>query len=174
MSFRVELFGKFRITSGEQPIATVNTKRLQSLLAYLILHGESPQSREHLAFLLWPDSGEAQARTNLRQLLHHLRRALPDECGILAADTQSVQWRPSSACSIDVAEFDAGVKSADKAAKAGDVRTELQALEHAARLYQDDLVPALYDHWLQQKREHYRQRAAHVFGRLSVLLEQRR
>ena len=30
------------------------------------------------AFLLWPDSTEAQARTNLRHVLHNLRRTLPD------------------------------------------------------------------------------------------------
>ena len=43
-------------------------------------NSESAQPREQLAFLLWPESIESQARTNLRQLLHHLRRALPAEC----------------------------------------------------------------------------------------------
>jgi DNA-binding SARP family transcriptional activator len=94
VSFRIELFGKFRITRGEESVATVNTNRLQSLLTYLVLHGDAPQPREHLAFHLWPDSGEAQARTNLRQLLHHLRRALPHDCGFLAGDNHTVQWRP--------------------------------------------------------------------------------
>ena len=37
-----------------------------------------PPARQSLAFLLWPDSTEAQARTNLRHVLHNLRRALPD------------------------------------------------------------------------------------------------
>src|SRR5260370_1310896 len=46
----------------------VNIPRLQSLLAYLVLHRTAPQARSHLAFLLWPDSSEAQAHSNLRQL----------------------------------------------------------------------------------------------------------
>ena len=173
-SFRIELFGKFRITHGDESVAAVNTNRLKSLLTYLVLHGDAPEPREHLAFLLWPDSGEAQARTNLRQLLHHLRRALPDECGFLTADNHTVHWRRDPACAVDVVEFDAALAAAEGAAQTADVATELQALEDAARLYQDDLLPGLYDDWLQHKREHYRQKAAKVFGRLASLLEQGR
>src|SRR5439155_6918814 len=99
---RIELLGSFRITQAQQPIASVNTKRLQSLLAFLALNGDAAQSRERLAYLLWPESSESQARTNLRQLLHHLRRALPADCSLLAADNQTVQWRRDVACSIDV------------------------------------------------------------------------
>lgn len=56
----------------------MNAERLQSLLAYLVLYRHSPQPRQRLAFYFWADSGEAQARTNLRRELHHLRQALPD------------------------------------------------------------------------------------------------
>jgi DNA-binding SARP family transcriptional activator len=51
---------------------------LQSLVAYLTLHAGTAISRQQIAFLFWADSREAQARTNLRQLLHHLRDALPE------------------------------------------------------------------------------------------------
>ncbi len=80
---RLELLGTLRITFGDTPVASVNTARMQSLLAYLVLHADAPQSREHLAYLLWPESEESQARTNLRQALHHLRRALPVDCSAL-------------------------------------------------------------------------------------------
>src|ERR1700737_337303 len=99
-SMRIELFNNLLITCAQQPVLTVNTNRLQSLLAYLLLNSESAQSREQLAFLLWPESGESQARTNLRQLLHNLRRALPPECSLLVADNHTVQWRRDPACSI--------------------------------------------------------------------------
>ena len=48
----------------------LGSARAESLLAYLLLHREAPQPRQRLAFLLWPDSSEPQARTNLRHLLH--------------------------------------------------------------------------------------------------------
>src|ERR1044071_6267205 len=126
---RIELFGNLRITRGEQPIVSVNTSRLQSLLAFLLLHGDAPQPREQLAYLLWPESNEPQARTNLRQLIHHLRRALGAGSHFLAADNHTVQWRRDPECSIDVAEFDAAM------ARAPTGSTPIEDLEEAVRLY---------------------------------------
>lgn len=74
----VRLLGTFHLAyDGEAP-TTVDTPRLRSLLAYLLLYREAPQPRHHLAFRFWPDSTDAQACTNLRKQLYHLRRALPD------------------------------------------------------------------------------------------------
>ena len=84
---RISLFGNLRISFAGRPVTAVNTNRLHSLIAYLILHGDTPQPRERLAFMLWPASSESQARTNLRQLLHHLKRALPAECNLLVTDS---------------------------------------------------------------------------------------
>jgi DNA-binding SARP family transcriptional activator/predicted ATPase len=144
---------------------------MQSLLAFLVLHGDAGQSREQLAFLLWRESSESQARTNLRQLLHHLRRALPIECSLLVTDNQTVRWRLDSTCSIDVVEFEAATVRAADAEKKGDLTTSREALEEAVRLYKDDLLPDLYDEWLQTRREQLRQQYAEVLGRLAALLE---
>lgn len=168
---RIEMLGTLRFTFGRNVLTSVNTKRLQSLLAFLVLHGDAAQSRERLAFLLWPESGESQARTNLRQLLHHLRRALPVECSLLGIDNQTVCWRVDSSCHIDVVEFEAAVVQATNAEKKGDLTTAREALEEAARLYQDDLLPDLYDDWLQTKRAQLRQQFAEVLSRLAALLE---
>ena len=143
---------------------------MRSLLAFLVLHNDSAQSREHLAFLMWPESGEAQARTNLRQLLHNLRRALPVECSLLVADNQTVRWLPDSSCAIDVVEFEAAVHKS-LSTKEGDLSGAREALEEAARLYQDDLLPDLYDEWLRARREQLRQQFADVLSRLAALLE---
>jgi len=116
---RIELFGSLQITCGEQNIARINTNRLRSLVAFLVLHIDSAQTREQLAFRLWPESSESQARTNLRQLLHHLRRALPADCCLLAIDNHTVRWRRDSSCSIDVVEFDAAVAQAGIARQLG-------------------------------------------------------
>src|SRR5215471_20798906 len=98
---RISLFGNLRISFAGRPVTSVNTNRLHSLIAYLILHGDTPQPRERLAFELWPGSSESQARTNLRQLLHHLKRSLPAESNLLVSDHFTVQWRHETACSID-------------------------------------------------------------------------
>ena len=77
-TLHIRLLGDFSLIYDGEPVASINTPRLHSLLAYLVLHRDAPQLRQHLAFLFWPDTSEAQARTNLRQLLHQLRHALPD------------------------------------------------------------------------------------------------
>src|SRR5579872_4014179 len=128
---RIELFGNLRVIRGNEIITSVNTNRLQSLLAFLVLEGETPQKREQLAFLLWPESNESQARTNLRQLLHHLRRALPAEACFLESDTHTVRWRSDPAWNSDVAEFDAAVAAAGTARDRADLSAECAALEEA-------------------------------------------
>src|SRR5256885_13082727 len=104
---RISLFGNLRISFAGHPVTAVNTNRLQSLIAYLILHGDSPQPRERLAFTLWPASRESQARTNLRQLVHNLKRALPAECNALVIDHFAVQWRNDASCAVDTVDFQA-------------------------------------------------------------------
>jgi DNA-binding SARP family transcriptional activator len=94
---RIRLLGEFSLVYDDQPVTTVNTARLQSLLAYLVLHRDAPQPRHHLAFQFWPDSTEPQAHTNLRKLFHQLHQALPEADRFLCADTHTLQWRPRRA-----------------------------------------------------------------------------
>jgi len=157
-----------------RPVTAVNTNRLHSLLAYLILHGDAPQPRERLAFVLWPASSESQARTNLRQLLHHLKRALPNECNLLATDHLAVGWRQDESCTIDTVDFQAAIAEAGSARTENDRAREIQSLTTAAQLYEDDLLPALYDDWLAPLREDYRRRITEVVHRLATLFEEQK
>src|ERR1017187_5404296 len=135
---RIRLFGNLRISFAGRPVTAVNTNRLHSLIAYLILHGDTPQPRERLAFVLWPASSESQARTNLRQLLHHLKRALPADCNSLVTDHSTVRWRQDIPCAIDVVDFQAAIAEAALARTGQDRAREVQSLTTAAQLYEDD------------------------------------
>jgi DNA-binding SARP family transcriptional activator len=136
---QIRLFGNLRISVAESPVTSVNTNRLQSLIAYLILHCDTPQPRERLAFTLWPGSRESQARTNLRQLLHNLKRALPEECNSLLMDHFTVQWRQDASCTVDALDFQSAIAEAAAARAENNREKELQALTTAAQLYEDDL-----------------------------------
>src|SRR4249920_896422 len=114
------MLGGLRLNYRDRAVMAVNTNRLQALFAYLALHAGVLQSREHLAFVFWPDSTEAQARTNLRQLLHHLRSALPDGGQFITADSQNILWRSTSEFAIDVADFEKAAARGEEAAKEGD------------------------------------------------------
>lgn len=162
---RIELFGTLRVTCDGRPLPGLNRGRLQTLLAYLVLRAGQPVSREHLAFTLWPDSNEAQARTNLRQLLHHLRRALASGSQFLELDSQTVCWRRDPACEIDVQEFADAAAAADAARDGGHPDAERRALERASAVYHDDLLRGLYDEWLQPKRQALRDQLARMLLR---------
>lgn len=89
---RLQLFGPPRLFVAGEPVAAASAGRLQSLLAFLALHADQPQPRERVASSLWPESDEGQARTNLRQLLHHLRKAAPSFAAIASAEGNALQW----------------------------------------------------------------------------------
>jgi len=118
--------------------------RQQSLLAWLLFHAGSPQPRRHIAFVLWPDSDEAQAQTNLRRELHHLRRGLPGSEQYLEVSAQTLHWRTATPYQLDVSAFQAAAKSGPQVPTAD--------LERAAELYQCELLPALDDEWLEPHR----------------------
>src|SRR5512137_2355951 len=126
-TLRIRLLGEFSLFCDDAPLTAVNTPRLQSLLAYLVLHRDAPQPRQQLAFLLWPDSSESQARTNLRNLIHQLRQTLPQANAFLCAEDTTIQWRADAPFTLDVAEFENALTQG--------------ALQQAVDLYHGDLYP---------------------------------
>ena len=113
-TLRIRLLGALDLRRGEVSLPSLESGRAESLLAYLLLHREAPQSRQHIAFLLWPDSTEAQARTNLRHVLHTLRRALPDADRFLDITPRTLQWRVDAPFWLDVAAFVEAVARAER------------------------------------------------------------
>jgi DNA-binding SARP family transcriptional activator len=173
-ALQIQLLGDFQIVHNSEPLPAVNQVRLQSLLAYLILHRDAPQPRQRLAFLFWPDSSEAQARANLRQTLHLLRQALPDADSFLQIGTQTVQWLPAASYQLDVADFEEQMAQAARAEAHGDEAEAQAALEAAVAHYQGDLLPGLYAEWAQAQRERLRASFIEALSQLVWLLERQR
>jgi DNA-binding SARP family transcriptional activator len=73
----IHLLDDFQITYNDRLLTTVNTARLQTLLAYLVLHRHAPQARQPLAFLFWRDTNETQALTKLRTGMRLWQRVSP-------------------------------------------------------------------------------------------------
>ena len=118
-ALHLRLLGDFSLLYNDQQVTNLNTTRLRSLLTYPVLHRDVPQQRQHLAFLFWPDATEAQARNNLRQLLHQLRLAFPAVEQFLSTDAQMLHWHPVTPCYLDVVEFEQTFTLADAAARRG-------------------------------------------------------
>ncbi len=167
-NLRICLLGGFSLCHDEQladeQIQSVHTARLQALLTYLVLHRHTPQARQHLAFLFWPDTNEAQALTNLRNLLHKLRQALPTLDDFLEANTQTVQWRAAASFTLDVADFEDSLATAHTC----------ENLAQAVQLYRGDLLPSCYDDWILPERERLRQLFLDALEQLISALEAKR
>ena len=166
---QITLFGEFGLVHAGQPAPTFSGERPIALLAYLLLHRQTAVSRQHLAFTLWPDSSDSQARANLRNLFYTLRQTLPDADSYLAADAMTLQWRSDADFTLDVAEFEAALASAKTAVTD---QEKLDWLETAVSLYKGDLLPGNYDDWIIPLRETLRQAYLDALHYLVGLLEQ--
>jgi DNA-binding SARP family transcriptional activator/tetratricopeptide (TPR) repeat protein len=170
-TLHIRLLGDFSLIYDDRQVTSLNTMRLQSLLAYLALHRDIPQQRQHLAFLFWPDTTEAQARNNLRQLLHQLRQAFPEVEHFLSADTHMLHWHTVSPFHLDVAEFEQALAVADAATQQNDQHAVQNALKQADKLYRGELLPGCYDEWILPERERLRQRHLQALEQLLQLFE---
>ncbi len=172
-TLHIHLLGAFRLIWGEAPVSTINAPRLHALLAYLLLHRDAPQPRHHLAFLFWPDTTDAQAHTNLRQLLHSLKQTLPEAAHFVLASAQTVQWRRDAPYRLDVADFEEALTGADVAEQEQhrDAHASRKALEQAIALYHGDLLPSCYDDWILPERERLRQALTGALQGVMRLLE---
>ena len=148
----VRLLGVVEIILDGRRLRAFNSLRLQRFLALVLLRRDL-QHRSRLAFKLWPDSNERQARTNLRKLLHDFRQSLPDTGEFVEIDNEIVRWIPTGPSDVDVLRF-------HDAMAAGD-------LELAGRLYSGDLLPACYDDWVLDERARLRAEAYRAFVRLT-------
>jgi DNA-binding SARP family transcriptional activator/tetratricopeptide (TPR) repeat protein len=154
MNLRISLLGQFGATLGGRPLSKLTSSdRLQSLLTYLVLNGGTPQSRSQLAFLFWPDATEANARNNLRQLLHQLREALEEAAPSLRTAASWVQWVSSESCIVDATAFQQAVDDAERARSSGDAARWRSSLQRAIELCAGPLAPSCYDDWVVPERE---------------------
>jgi DNA-binding SARP family transcriptional activator/predicted ATPase len=168
----IRLLGNFSLTYGDTAVTGLGTPRPQSLLAYLVLHADAPQSRQRLAYLFWPDASDAQARNNLRQTLYTLRAALPEPDTFLFADANTVRWRPESPYSLDVAELERALAAGESTSDDAPFAAQRGMLERVMDVYTADLLPACYDEWIAPERERLRQRFLQALDRLEALTEQ--
>ena len=159
---RIRVLGRFDLDLGGVRVPPLESARAESLLAFVLLHRHAAASRQQLAFVLWPDSTEAQARTNLRHLLHTLRRRLPDADRYLDITSRTVGWRADAPCWLDVSAF-------EELLDAGGDGTDEAALRDAIALYTGDLLEGCYDDWLLGERARLRQRHLDALGKIAAV-----
>jgi DNA-binding SARP family transcriptional activator/tetratricopeptide (TPR) repeat protein len=147
----VSLLGEQTIADDRPGSVRARSSRAVVLVAFLVVHAGSAQARQRIAGLLWPESTDAQALTNLRRELHHLRQVLGDEASLVVTP-RDLCWRDTTTCRVDVRVFDAERRAALVAATAGDNDGVLRHAAAAIAAYRGELLPGVYDDWLLDAR----------------------
>src|ERR1700753_3337258 len=148
---RMTLLGEQTLIDDQAGSVPVRSSRAVALVAFLAVHAGSPQSRQRISGLLWPDSTDAQALTNLRRELHHLRQVLGDEASLVVTP-RDLCWWDTSACQVDVRFFGRERQAALAAAAAGDDAGLLRHAAAAIAVYRGELLPGVYEDWLLEAR----------------------
>ena len=158
-SIRLSLFGGFAARSsncagGPPP---VSAPRHQAMLAYLAMRPRFSETRERLAALLWSESGEVQARQNLRQCLVRIRREFaPLGIDPVIVSAREIRLDPAR-ITVDAMEFHDLARSGQP-----------QDLEAAMALYQGAFLDGLnlgqesFDEWHQAEHARFERAAAQV------------
>jgi serine/threonine-protein kinase len=112
--------------------------------------------RDRIVGLLWPELGQDDARAALRKTLHRVRQTLGDEA-IVSQGSEALALAPD-AISCDAIDFDRAVAD-------GNLR---DALDLYGELLPGFYLPgsAAFEHWLEQERTGYAERAVDVAWKL--------
>lgn len=158
---QVLLLGEQAIIDDSTGTVATRSPRTVALIAFLVAHAGIPQSRQRIAELFWPDSADAQALTNLRRELHHLRQVLAEE-EALAVTAKDLCWNRSPTVRVDVRTFDIEHAAALSAAARGDDDRVLAHGAAALAAYRGRFLPGMYDDWILDARSELEDRCVEV------------
>jgi DNA-binding SARP family transcriptional activator len=149
---QLSLFGPFSLRSDSHEIR-IKSLKLRAILGYVALNESLLETRERLVGLLWSESGEAQARAVLRQVVRELREIFADA----GSDGLAIS---SHEIGFERGAVEVDVWAVVRAAEAGEVHPLLLERPRLA----DDLLAGLDDLdpsfrvWVLAKRETLRDR----------------
>jgi DNA-binding SARP family transcriptional activator/tetratricopeptide (TPR) repeat protein len=151
----LRVLGQFDIQLDGTPI-DIASRPAQSLFAFLCCHPDMQHRREKLAGMLWPDSDESNARSNLRHALWRLGESVGKS--FFQADKIHIAVNPEADLWVDVRAFESGSDDS------------LVAARSAVELYQGELLPGFYEDWVELERERLRAVYDRKVERLIALL----
>lgn len=169
-SVSLRLLGAFQLLARDQ-IVDLGSPRSEELVALLAVNAGEALARSRIASLLWPESGESQARNNTRTLLHRLRQSWPAMDEAIDVDSTRLIWRERSDSSVDAVRFVQLSRQADAAQTAGQ---RIDLLKEAASLYRGDFLVDCYADWALAQRERLRSMYAALLDQLVDTLSEER
>ena len=159
-NYEITMFGEFTISNGKEIITDQanRSKKVWTLLEYLIVHRERSVTQKELVDLLWPGSDTKDPINTLKVLMHRVRSLL-DELGkdsgkkLIYYKSGAYGWNDELKCSVDTEQFESALKNADNTEGA----KKLEYLLHAVKLYAGDFLQKNgSEPWIMQLSSQYR------------------
>jgi DNA-binding SARP family transcriptional activator len=172
---RIRLLGSFEVWRGSERITyeVWGSRKARNLFKYLCLQRGRPVSMDELLEMFWPELTLESASHALRTTLHRIRRVLePDRAprtpsAYLRVAEDAVHFPAEGRIWLDVAEFEARLREAERREVGGDVEGGLQGLRDALEMYPGDLLPEdRYEEWSLVPREQLQERCREALTRL--------
>ncbi len=166
-----QFFGNPDILFDRKSIADQFSSKSLALIAYLVVNGERSFSRDHLACLLWGQSGKEAAFSNLRYNLWSINKVVESCTGhnLLHTRKDKIQLREEISYESDVDALEV-IGEAD----------ELQTLEQIKLIYKGDFLEGFYlkecldfNDWVFYEREHSQRRFAELLNTLLDRMERK-
>ncbi len=173
----LSLLGRFHVTLHGEAVTGFESSKVRALLAYLAVEAHRPHRRDSLAALLWPDWPDRAARSNLRNALANLRKAIGDRHAtppFLHITRETMQFNTASDYWCDVTVF------ANLVAAQGSDPAAIEQLEAGLALYGGSFLEGfflkgcpVFDDWSLLVRERLQRQALAALHRLAAYYEQR-
>lgn len=172
----IRLLGGFHVDLDGIPITSFKSDKVRALLAFLVVEAKHPHQRNSLAWLLWPDSPNRAARTNLRSILANLRKVINDHHASpphLLINRETIQFNKSSNHWLDVSTLVASC------IETGIESPQLKHCERAIKLFKGPFLSgfsisdsAPFEEWALIKREQINRSVMSILCNLTGYYEQ--
>ncbi len=120
-------------------------------LFYLLLENPAGLSKEDIGLILWPDSSPQQLKTQFKNALYRLRRALGKEVVIFSEEKDQYQFNRSLDYDYDVEMFQDQINIGKQQTD----HRQHQAFKKAVNIYHGDYLPEISGAWVVPKREQF-------------------
>jgi DNA-binding SARP family transcriptional activator len=153
------MFGKFTFGMNGKLINTIEPRKAEELLAYLLLNRDRAHSRERLADILWREISQDQANNYLRKSLWQLQILL-DHLGlnrenILSVDGDWIQIKPHFQFWLDIKAFEESFQKSKDILGRNLIEKQARMIKRAVQYYRGELLDGWYRDWCLYERERF-------------------
>lgn len=175
-NYEITMFGEFTISNGKEIITDQanRSKKVWTLLEYLIVHRDRAVTQKELVELLWPSSDTKDPINTLKVLMHRVRTLL-DELGkdsgkkMIYYKSGAYGWNDELKYNIDTEQFEAALKYAEEAEE----EKKLNFLLQMIRLYEGDFLQKNgSEPWIMQLSSSYRTKFLQAASKASAILSE--